>query len=128
MHTVNFQGRSPVQIKLEAKNVLGQGASGKVYKVEVLSKYYAAKIFHTHSIKTQNKIKAMTDMWSQITVAERDYFNKLAWPVTPVQKNGNIIGFLMPLIEPKKHLNINVFYESILKNKITIDRTKIVGS
>lgn len=100
---------------LDVSTRLGRGATASVYKVTINGKSYAVKIYNKPDQVDWAKISAMTEL------GERDEYQFAlthAWPVGLIQKDGQNVGFAMPLYDLGLFTTLDHYYDNLLRNKI----------
>ena len=100
---------------LDLSTRLGRGATASVYKVTINGKSYAVKIYNKPDQVDWAKISAMTEL------GERDEYQFAlthAWPVGLIQKDGQNVGFAMPLYDLGLFTTLDHYYDNLLRGQI----------
>lgn len=118
MYSVNFpnEGKSDI-FGLDVCQI-GSGATGTVYAFEAFGRKYAAKIIENISDQTRDKIKTMISMSSVLRKKNEVLFDQLAWPVGEIYKEGQMIGFSMPVLSAEQFIPFESFFDYNLRDRL----------
>jgi len=100
---------------LDLSTRLGRGATASVYKVTIAGRSYAVKLHSNPDQVDWAKLSAMTEL------GQRDEYKfalKHAWPVGIIQKDGQNVGFAMPLYDLGLFKTLDHYYDNLLRVQI----------
>lgn len=115
----NYPSKS-VEVEVDDSSRLGRGATATVYKAKFRNKLIAAKIFAPEKKPNIEKISAMISLDPDYVRIDGDgkKHAQLAWPSGLLKDSDDVVrGFMMPLLDSKKSLSIDHFYDLTLADK-----------
>ena len=108
-------------VNINNKRILGRGATATIYEAEENGKKFAAKIFHDVKKIDIKKIEAMIKNKPKKSSMKIDGINykQYAWPLKFTKnKDGQINGFLMPLVDLSNSFSLDCYYDKVLFSKL----------
>ena len=108
-------------VNLNNKRILGRGATATIYEAEENGKKFAAKIFHDVKKIDIKKIETMIKNKPKKSSMKIDGINykQYAWPLKFTKnKDGQINGFLMPLVDLSNSFSLDCYYDKVLFSKL----------
>lgn len=101
--------------ELDTSVSLGRGATAHVHAINIEDRRYAVKLF-THPDRVDwQKITAMTELGHD---DDYDFVLKHAWPVAIIKKDGQSVGFAMPLYNLSDFKTLDYYFDNILRGEI----------
>lgn len=108
-------------VNINNKRILGRGATATIYEAEENGKKFAAKIFHDVKKIDIKKIEAMIKNKPKKSSMKIDGINYMqyAWPLKFTNnQDGQINGFLMPLVDLSNSFSLDCYYDKVLFSKL----------
>jgi DNA-binding helix-hairpin-helix protein with protein kinase domain len=100
---------------------LGRGATANVYRVHFDGKDLAAKIYHQGRLFNKDKIRAMLENPpdDREVISHGQEYPQFAWPLFIIlDRTGNEVGFLMPLVDTYESFTLDHYYDLGLFKKL----------
>lgn len=119
MYLVKFPNGEQSNISLASGEKLGKGATADIYRFQHAGKNFAAKILRNVKKQDQEKIDAMISMASMATSDSNTIpFRHLTWPNAQIEKDGDLTGFAMPMLNHDDYIGLESFIDYNLRRKL----------